>query len=75
MEKEFFSDWILQTRVFYNIPFPFQIPAASGLYYIIKQHPTKGLMILLPICIWLIAVSIVDVSNFYRVIPHQIGTG
>jgi hypothetical protein len=64
----FFSDWILQTRVFYNIPF--QIPAAIGLYYIIKQHPMKGMMILFPICIWLVAVSIVDVSNFYRVIPH-----
>ncbi|MDQ6864685.1 MAG: hypothetical protein M3044_12775 [Thermoproteota archaeon] len=69
----FFSDWILQTRVFYNIPF--QIPAAIGLYYIIKQHPMKGMMILIPICIWLIAVSIVDVSNFYPVLPHTAKAG
>ena len=65
----FFSDWIFQTRVFYNIPF--QIPAAIGLYYIIKQQHQKGMMILLPICIWLIAISIVEVSNFYPVTPHH----
>jgi hypothetical protein len=69
----FFSDWILQTRVFYNVPF--QIPAAIGLYYIIKQYQMKGIMILFPICIWLIAVSIVNVSNFYPVIPHHIRSG
>jgi hypothetical protein len=67
----FFSDWILQTRVFYNIPF--QIPAAIALYYIIKQNRMKGIMILFPICIWLIAISIVNLSNFYPVTPvHHI---
>jgi hypothetical protein len=73
-----FSDWILQTRVFYNIPF--QIPAAIGLYYIIRQprqqqqQVMKGIMTLVPICIWLIAISIVSVSNFYVVPPpHQTG--
>jgi len=59
----FFGDWIFQSRVFYNIPF--QIPAAIALNYIIKQPHTKGTMILFPICIWLIAISIVAVSNFY----------
>ena len=65
----FFSDWILQTRVFYNIPF--QIPAAIALTYIITQQQMKGKMILLPICIWLIAISIVELSNFYPVTPHH----
>jgi hypothetical protein len=64
-----FSGWTLQTRVFYNIPF--QIPAAIGLYYIIKQEQKKGIMILLPICIWLIAISIVALSNFYPIAPQQ----
>lgn len=70
-----FSDWILQTRVFYNIPF--QIPAAIGLYYIIRQRQQqqmmKGIMTLIPICIWLVAISIVSLSNFYLVEPvHHI---
>jgi hypothetical protein len=64
-----FSGWTLQTRVFYNIPF--QIPAAIGLYYIIEQQQKKGIMILLPISIWLIAVSIIAVSNFYPIAPQQ----
>jgi hypothetical protein len=61
----FFGDWILQTRIFYNIPF--QIPAAIALTYIKKQ--INGAMILLPICIWLIAMSIRAVSNFYLTSP------
>jgi len=65
----FFSDWILQTRVFYNIPF--QIPAAIALSYIIKQHRMKGMIMLFPICIWLLSISIVDLSNFYPVMPHN----
>jgi hypothetical protein len=64
----FFSDWILQTRVFYNIPF--QIPAAIALSYIIKQHRMKRMIMLFPICIWLLSISIVDLSNFYPVMPH-----
>jgi len=66
-----FSDWILQTRVFYNIPF--QLAAGIGLYYIVRQRQMKGVMTLIPICIWLIAISIVNVSNFYVVPPHQAG--
>jgi hypothetical protein len=67
----FFSDWILQTRVFYNIPF--QIPAAIALSYIIEQYRMKGMMTLFAICVWIIAISIVNLSNFYQVIPPKIG--
>lgn len=56
----FFGDWIIQSRVFYDIPF--QIPAALGLSYV-RRHD-NGVMILLPICIWLIAISFKNVSNF-----------
>jgi hypothetical protein len=66
----FFSDWILQTRVFYNIPF--QIPAAIALGYILKQYQIKGIMIMCTICIWIVSVSIVDLSNFYLVIPRKL---
>jgi hypothetical protein len=59
----FFGDWITQSRVFYVIPF--QIPAAITLTYLKKQ--ANGNIILLPICIWLIAVSIRAVTNFYLV--------
>ncbi|HET7285172.1 MAG TPA: hypothetical protein VFI70_10845 [Nitrososphaeraceae archaeon] len=64
-----FSDWILQTRVFYNIPF--EIPAAIALGYIVRQHQMKGMMVLLPICIWLVAISIVNLSNFIPGAPHH----
>jgi hypothetical protein len=57
----FFAEWTIQSRVFYNIPF--QIPAASGLNYVKQQK--RGSIISLSICIWLTAISIVSVSNFY----------
>jgi hypothetical protein len=60
----FIGDWVIQTRVLYDIPF--QIPAAIALTYIKKQ--TNGTMILLPICIWLIAMSIRAVTNFYLIL-------
>ncbi len=66
----FFSDWILQTRVFYNIPF--QIPAAIALSCIMRQYRMKGIMAVFAICIWLIAISIVNLSNFYQVIPPKL---
>jgi hypothetical protein len=56
----FFGDWLIQSRVFYDIPF--QIPAAIGLSYV--RLRCNGLLVLLPICIWLIAISIRNVSNF-----------
>ena len=60
----FFGDWIIQTRIFYNIPF--QIPAAIALTYIKKQ--ANGTIILLPICIWLASLAIIAVSNFYLIL-------
>lgn len=57
----FFGNWLIQSRVFYNIPF--QIPAAIALTYIKKER--KGTMMLIPVCIWLIAMSIRTTSNFY----------
>jgi hypothetical protein len=60
-----FGEWIIQTRVFYNIPF--QIPAAIGLMYVRQQ--SAGLLRSIPIYIWLIAFSILAVSNFYLVLP------
>lgn len=65
----FFGDWVVQSRVFYNVPF--QIPAAIALNYIIKQG-FRGTMILLPICIWLIAVSIVVLSNMNPILVGYI---
>ena len=61
----FLGDWIVQSRVFYNIPF--QIPAAIGMTYVSRQK--NGLKILLPIYVWLVAISIWTVSNFYKVSP------
>jgi hypothetical protein len=59
-----FGDWIVQSRVFYNIPF--QIPAAIALTYISRERHSS--MIMLPIYVWLIAMSIWTVSNFYEVL-------
>ena len=61
----FFGDWVVQSRVFYNIPF--QIPAAIALTYISRhENATK---ILMPIYVWLIAMSVWAVSNFWGA-PH-----
>jgi hypothetical protein len=60
----FLGNWLIQSRVFYDIPF--QIPAAIGLTYIKKQ--ATGSIILLPICIWLIMMSIRAVTNFYLIV-------
>jgi hypothetical protein len=59
-----FGDYTIQNRVFYNIPF--QIPAAIALSYIATKQP-NGLIILLPICVWLAAVSARSVANFYQI--------
>ena len=61
----YFGDWVVQTRVFYNIPF--QIPAAIALTYLNK--PNNGSIITLSLCIWLVAMSILAVSNFYLISP------
>jgi hypothetical protein len=61
----FFGDWIVQSRVIYNIPF--QIPAAIALTYIKNQGNRN--IVLVPIFIWLIAMSVRAVSNFYLILP------
>jgi hypothetical protein len=59
----FVGDWLLQSRVIYEVPF--QIPAALALTYIFKRP--GGNVILLAVCIWLVAISVYDVSNLYSV--------
>jgi hypothetical protein len=61
----FIGDWAIQTRIFYNIPF--QIPAAIALTHLRRQPNTRILVV--PICIWLIAISIIAVSNFHLILP------
>ena len=62
----FFGSSLVQSRIIYDIPF--QIPAAMGLARILKQN-ANGNIVLFAICIWLVAISIRDVSNFYFVMP------
>jgi hypothetical protein len=66
----FFGDWIIQSRVLYDIPF--QIPAAIALTYISRWpiYSTKGLAISVTICTWLVAMSARTLSNFYLVKPN-----
>jgi hypothetical protein len=54
----FFGNWLVQSRVFYNIPF--QIPAAIGLFYIKKEK--GGVMLLISLCIYSIAMAIRTLS-------------
>jgi hypothetical protein len=60
-----FGGATIQIRVLYDIPF--QIAAAMGLTYLRKS--ANGSLLWLPTCIWLVAVSIRDVSNYYYVAP------
>jgi hypothetical protein len=60
------GDYIIQTRVFYDIPF--QIPAAIGLAFIRKQV-IGGVALVIPICLWLFDITIMAVSNFYLIRP------
>jgi hypothetical protein len=62
-----FGDGTIQSRMLYDIPF--QIPAAIGLTYYLKKRP-GGMFMILPICIWLLAMSIRAVSNFYFISPQ-----
>ena len=61
-----FGNWIIQTRILYDIPF--QIPAAIALTHIRKKY-ANGTLVLFPICIWLLAICIRAVSNFYLIFP------
>ena len=61
----FFGNWIVQSRVFYDIPF--QIPASIALAHIYRRG--HSIITLIPILIWLAAISITAVFNFYYVTP------
>jgi hypothetical protein len=61
-----FGEWVIQTRVFYNIPF--QIPAAMALFYIGRR--SSGIRTV-PIYLWLIVMSLLAVSNFYLIAPNS----
>jgi hypothetical protein len=62
-----FGNVVMQSRILYDIPF--QIPAAIGLASYLRKHANR-LIIWIPICIWLIGLSVRAVSNFYFV-PTQ----
>jgi hypothetical protein len=68
-----FGNWEIQTRVFYDIPF--QIPAGIGLALILNEArrttAASPLLFLLPICIWLLAMSLRSVFNFYYIAPLE----
>jgi len=57
------GDYIVQVRVFYDIPF--QIPAAIALSYIWKRTAIA----VLSICLFLLNATIIAVSNFYLIPP------
>jgi hypothetical protein len=61
----FLGNWFAQARVFYDIPF--QIPAAIALTYL--YHRRNGVLILIALSIWLIALAIRAASNFYFIPP------
>jgi hypothetical protein len=57
----FFGSWVVQARVFYNMPF--EIPAAIALYYISKR--SDSILVTIGACAWLVAVSLFTVMNYY----------
>ena len=54
------GDYRVQARIFYDIPF--QIPAALALSSLWKSR--RGSLIAIPVCIWLVSLTIRAVSNF-----------
>jgi hypothetical protein len=54
------GDYRVQARIFYDIPF--QIPAAVALSSLWKS--SRGRLIAIPVCIWLVSLTIRAVSNF-----------
>ena len=55
-----FGSWLVQARVFYDIPF--QIPAGIALALLMKK---SGGLLSLSLCVWLVAMAISLVLNFY----------
>lgn len=60
------GDWLIQTRVLYNMPF--QIPAAIGLFLISRQ---SGRLLAVSFCIFLVWMALVNLSNFHFALPVQ----
>jgi hypothetical protein len=58
-----FGDYVIQTRMLYNIPF--EIPVAIALTSLVRKNG----MIAVAICIWLLAIAVRTVSNFHLVLP------
>jgi hypothetical protein len=59
----FVGSWVIQARVFYDIPF--EIPAAIALYYISRR--SDSILVPLAGCTWLVAVSLFTVMNYYLI--------
>ena len=68
----FFGNHVIEGRVLYN--FPFQVPAAIGLFYI-QRNRINGKILLVTICIWLFAISIRSAENFVFVSPYTAFNG
>lgn len=62
-----FGDWVIQTRVLYNIPF--QIPAAIAIAYLIRRP--VGVPSAISAGIMLVWIALIAVSNFYLVLPEM----
>lgn len=67
----FFGNWLVLSRVIYNIPF--QLPAAVAMEHILRRnnqvakvatYPLTGLLINIAICLWLTSISIILLSDF-----------
>jgi hypothetical protein len=61
----FIGGWVLQVRVFYNMPF--EIPAAIALYYISTRFRSSSRLVTLAACTWLVAAALLTVMNYYFV--------
>ncbi|MDQ3903237.1 MAG: hypothetical protein M3247_06330 [Thermoproteota archaeon] len=59
----FFGDWIIQARVFYDMPF--EIPASIALYYISKRAGST--LVTITTCSWMVSVSLFTVMNYYLI--------
>lgn len=60
------GEYTIQARVFYDIPF--QLPAAFALTYILdRRHLVRPMSIWM----WLMAIAVVAVSNYYFVAPSK----
>ena len=66
----FFGAWSVQSRVLYNIPF--EIPAAIAIWHIAEKSKSSGSIRLAPL-MWLTAIAIITVTNFYFIGKGGVG--